>query len=194
MKYWILMAAMMISFSAHAGSDLLGMYKGYTGDSQTALTSPHRGIGELGTWLSDKVADDLQFSSGRATAKLTIIKADFSDAGYQSYLKFLNDMNFTFALRNQSLNLSSIVTSAPVLIGQGASRGRYAWLYEMPVVLTMGGQQPVSKETTIRVQLGRSAKATNDMGVLIESFSEYKDPNAAPGTDNGGGEESSGQN
>lgn len=181
---------MIISFSAQAGSELLNMYQGYEADTQSALTSPHRGVGELSTWLSDEVADDLQFSPGKAAAKLNAVRADFSEAGYQSYLKFLNDMNFTFSLQNQSLNLSSIVTSAPVLIGQGASAGRYAWVYEMPVVLTIGGQQPTSKETTIRIQIGRSAKATSDMGVLIESWSEYKDSNTAPATD----QESGGQN
>lgn len=192
MSKYLLIAALLVSVPAFAGSaDLLGMYKGYEADSQAALTQPHRGVSELSDWISDSAADALQFAPGKAAAKLVSIKPNFTEAGYQSYMAFLNGMGLTFSLQNQSLKLTSLVTAAPVLIGQGASGGRYVWVYELPVIMTIGGQTAVNKEATIRIQIGRAASATNDAQVLIESWAEYKDPNAKPAE---GAEESSGQN
>lgn len=186
MRFLILGALMTFSFAAYAGSDLLNMYKGYEADTQSALTSPHRSATELGNWVSESVANALQFTPGNSVAKLNAIKPDFSEQGYAAYAAFLNSLNLTFALQNQSLTMTSIVTAMPVLIGQGASAGRYAWMFEMPVVITIGGKQPVSKEATLRVQIGRSAAATNANGVLIENWTEFKSPDA-------GTEQNSGQ-
>jgi len=189
MKRFILIAALLVTTPVYAGSsELLGMYKGYEADSQSALTQPHRSVTELGNWLSDRVADSLQFTPGKSVAKLNAIKPDFSEQGYAAYAAFLNGLGLTFSLQNQSLNLSTIVTAMPVLIGQGASAGRYAWMFELPVVITIGGSTPVTKEATLRLQVGRSAAATNAHGVLIENWTEFKVPPPAGAT-----EESSGQ-
>lgn len=172
--------------SAQAGDDLLNMYQGYAGDTQTSLDKAHRGVDEMGAWLSETVADALNFPAGSSNRKLSALRPQFSDQGYQSYVNFLADMGFADALQKQTLTLSSVVNSAPLLIGQGSSAGRYAWAYEMKVLLTANlapGQPPVTRDTTVRIQVGRSAKGPAPNGVLIESWQEFKE---APPADSSG--------
>lgn len=184
MKTILLIALLFWSGPAFAGNDLLNMYKGYAGDTQMAPDRPHRSASELGAWLSDTVADALVFTPGTSAGKLSSIKTEFSDAGWKMYTDFLAAQGLSSALQTQTLNMSTIVNSTPLLIGQGASAGRYAWAYEMPVVLTAiaaPGQPAATREIILRVQVGRSPKGAAPHGVLIESWQEFREPPAESG-------------
>lgn len=182
MKYLVLCFALLIATPAYAADDLLGMYQSYDGDSQAALTSPHRSASELGNWLSDTVADALMFNPKDATRKLAAVRTDFSEQGYKAYLAFLSDQGFSAALQNQTLQLSTIVNSTPLLIGQGASAGRFAWAFEVPVVMTVGqsGVQPQSRNVTLRIQIGRSASGPAPNGVVVESWQVFQEGSGQP--------------
>ena len=190
MRILILCLALLCAVPAQA-EDLNSIYQGYAADTETALDQPHRGIAELGAWLSEVVANCVQFTPGNAAQKLTQIRPYFSDQGFKSYTDFLAAQGYGAMLNAQTLNLTSVVNSAPMLIGQGASAGRYAWAYEMPVVLSassMPGSDPINKTVILRIQVGRNAAATNPMGVLIESWQVFVEPPAAaanPANDSG---------
>lgn len=182
MKILLVMALVLVFAAPARAEDLMSIYKSYEGDTQMALDHPHRGVSELGSWLSDTVADALQFSPNKANAKLSAIRPYFSDQGYKTYLAFLDQMGLSVALQKQTLNLTSVVNAAPLLIGQGASAGRYAWAYEMPVVLSaMPGPDadPLSKTVTLRIQIGRNAKAPGPNGVFIESWQTFTEGDTA---------------
>lgn len=187
MKKYLLILALMIGVSpAHAGSsnaDLMNMYQGYASDTLAKLDTPHRSATELGVWLSDRVADALLFAPRDTNRKLTSLRPYFSDQGYSAYLAFLAAHGYGDKLKAQTLNLSAIVNNEPMLIGQGASAGRYAWAFEMPVVISGDG---TNKSMVLRIQLGRSAKAQPPMGVWIENWQEFKEPAEAAPTESGG--------
>lgn len=185
MKYFLLVCGLLMLNlnSARAADDLNAIYQGYAGDTQTALISPHRGIAELGGWLSNIVADALIFTPGHTADKLNAIRPYFSMQGYKAYTAFLTQMGFAPMIQAQTLSLTSIVNHTPLLIGQGVSVGRYAWAYEMPVVLSLvtpGKTEPVSHTVTLRVQIGRTNQAPAPNYVLIENWQEYKEPSPPP--------------
>lgn len=170
---FFIFALLMLVAPAKAQNELLGMYQGYTADSQLALDQPHRSHSELSGWISEVAADALIFIPMQNTQKLSALRPLFTDAGYKAYLDFLASMGFTDALQKQSLSLASIVKNEPTLIGQGASAGRYAWAFEMPMVMTSGN---ANKTAVVRIQFGRSAKGAAPHGLLIESWQEFKEP------------------
>lgn len=177
-KILILCALMMISTPAMAADDLNSIYTPYTADTERMMDKPHRGISELGAWLSETVAGTLQFSPNKAAQKLRDVRPLFTDAGFKSYTDFLAAQGYGDALQKQTLEMTSIVNSIPMLIGQGASAGRYAWAYEMQVVLTatQKGMAPVNKAITLRIQVGRNINGAAPMGVLIESWQVFTEP------------------
>ncbi|MBU6235944.1 MAG: DotI/IcmL family type IV secretion protein [Alphaproteobacteria bacterium] len=186
-------AAVLLAFAgtpALAAEDLLGMYQGYAGDSQLALDQPHRSHAELEDWVSDTVASALTYSSGKTQQKIAELRPLFTEAGFKAYMDFLTSLGFAQDIQAQTLNLSAIVNNAPVLIGQGASSGRYAWAYEMPVVMSTGepveGAPQVTKNVTIRLQIGRSAKGVEPHGLLVENWVEKKEEPAATTQDSSG--------
>jgi hypothetical protein len=173
MKKILLALAFFISMPAHAAEDLNTLYQGYAADSQVALDQPHRSLSELGTWISDMVADALMLEPASASQKIITLKANFTDGGYQSYLAFLEQTGFAGALRSQSVSLSAVANGLPTLVNQGASGGRYAWLFEIPVILTAqttSSEDPMTKPVTLRIQIGRAAKGAPPHGILIESW------------------------
>ncbi len=189
MKIWIFCIAMLAALPAYAQEDLNSIYKGYSADT-ALMTQPHRGVNELGTWLSETAAGALQFRPGKANEKLTEIRPLFTEEGFKSYIEFLTYLGLYDAVQKQTLQMSSIINSAPLLIGQGASAGRYAWAYEMQATLSAAGPSGAeqSKAITLRIQIGRSPTANNPMGVLIESWQVFVDKPASAGTPNAGGQ------
>ncbi|HEY8964037.1 MAG TPA: DotI/IcmL family type IV secretion protein, partial [Alphaproteobacteria bacterium] len=136
-------------------NELMNLYVGPKDDSLVELEKAHRSTREISDWVSDIVASSLQFEVGKTNEKLLAVKKNFSDAGYKSYLAFLSAQSFSEALRAQKLKLSTVVNGSPLLIGQGSSGGRYAWAFEMPVIMTAQGQK-AGQPINLRLQIGRS--------------------------------------
>jgi len=153
---------------------LLNLYVGPANDTLTDLNKAHRSEREIADWVSDIVATSLQFQAGQTNTKLLAVKPNFTDSGYKAYLTFLGSQPFAAALRDQTLSLNSAVNATPLLIGQGASGGRFAWAYEMPVIMTPKGQKSL-KPVTVRIQIGRNAKGAAPHGVLIENWTVYQE-------------------
>lgn len=154
--------------------DWLNMYVGPTEDTLTDLQKAHRSLREISDWVSETIADCLQFSPGRTNEKLLSVKPDFTDAGYKAYLAFLGSQPFAADLRGQTLKLITIVNDSPLLIGQGASGGRYAWMFEMPVIMTAQNQQ-AAKPVILRIQVGRRAGAPAPHGIVIENWQVFEE-------------------
>lgn len=187
MRYLLILATVFCASPALAGSskssELLNMYQGYEADTLSKLDTPHRSATELGAWLSDRVADAFLFTPKSASRKLAGLKPYFSDQGYTAFLAFLTANGYGDKLRTDTLKISAIVNNEPMLIGQGASAGRYAWAFEMPVVISGDGG---NKTIILRIQVGRSAKGPAPMGVLIENWQEFKEPAASAPSESGG--------
>jgi hypothetical protein len=164
---------------ARAADNLLDMYKPYAADTQVPLTQAHRSLKELSEWLSDKVANTLVFTRGQNAKKLEDLRPLFTEAGYASYLNFLAAYDLNKDMATESLGLSSVVNTAPTLIGQGSNATRYAWAFELPVVMTIAGTegtQAISKNVTLRIQIGRAEGAPAPHNILIENWQDYKAP------------------
>lgn len=171
----ILLGAALAVFAfipARANDELMSMYKGYAADTQTALDQPHRSVGELTDWISNIAADALVFTPNHSGDKIKKIRPYFSDNGFASYVDFLTKQGLYQSIQNQTLSLSSIVNTTPLMLGQGASAGRYAWVFEVPVVMTTGTN---SKEVTLRIQFGRANGAPEPDGIVIENWQEFSE-------------------
>lgn len=187
MKYFLMMLCVLglMAAPARAAEDLMAIYKTYEGDTNVGLDKAHRSQSELIEWLTETTASALAFAPGKTAEKLLVLRPLFSEAGYKAYTDFLTALGFGPALESKTLALGAIVDSAPLLIAQGNSTGRYAWAYEVPVVLSMPGKpgEPVaSKSITLRIQFGRSAKGVPPHGVLIENWQLLNKAPAAAAT------------
>lgn len=185
MKYILFAVMMFLALpAAQAAEDLMGIYQGYAADTQLPLDQPHRSHGELSGWVSDVIADSLTFVPGQTNRKLADIKPRFTEAGFKAYLTFLGQLGFAEDVRQQSLKLGAIVNHEPSLVGQGASGGRYAWAFDVPIVMSTGDRdstRQVTKTLNLIIQIGRSTDAPEPNGVFIENWTVKTTPQ-----DNGG--------
>jgi hypothetical protein len=180
MSRFILLVILGFCFAAapaRAADDLLDIYKPYEADTQVPLTQAHRSLTELSEWLSDTVSNALVFTRGQNAKKLETLRSLFTESGYAAYINFLTAYDLNKDIAEEGLGLSSVVNTAPALIGQGANSTRYAWAFELPVVMTIAGTeggQPISKKVTLRIQVGRAEAAPAPHQLLIENWQEYK--------------------
>ncbi len=164
---------------AVTADELQKLYSPYAADSQSALDQPHRSAEEIGRWVSEMVGMALEFKPGSAGKHLLETRPYFSDQGYAAFAAFLNNLSLGDALQKQTLTMDAIANTEPTPIGQGANAGRYAWAFEMPVVLSIAtkpGQQPATRSVVLRIQVGRSPKGADPHGTLIENWQEFKEP------------------
>lgn len=174
-----LFALLAVPAPIFAADDLMGMYQGYAADTNTPLDQPHRSHEELSQWVSETVADALIFTTGSVRPKLAQIRPEFSDAAWSGYMDFLKSTGYSDLLVSEKLSLNSIVKNEPVIVAQGSSAGRYAWVFEMPVVMTPpvpDGVVVESKTATLRMQIGRSAQGVPPHGLIIESWQVLPEP------------------
>ncbi len=158
--------------------ELLGMFAGDRPERRLTMADPHRSLREMGVWASNQAAEALQIEPGQAQKTLARNRAVFTPAGFGAYMKFLQSLPFAAALQQDKLEMTSVVDAQPLLVGQASTNGRYVWVYELPVLVTAvdhsrPGSAPRSKDITLRIQIGRSAAAKNDVGVLIENWGEF---------------------
>ncbi len=175
---------------ARAADDLLGMYQGYSGDTQVGIDQPHRSLSELADWISDTTANALLYVPGKTSQKLAAVRPLFSEQGYKAYTDFLAAQGYGPSVQAQTLSMSTIVNNAPLLIGQGASAGRYAWAFEVPVVMTVSTDPrvaPNSRKVVLRIQFGRSPQGAPPHGLLIENWQIFDEtaPQGAATQDGG---------
>jgi len=176
---------------AHAADDLLGMYQGYSADSQVGVDQPHRSLSELADWISDTTANALLYVPGKTSQKLAAIRPLFSEQGYKAYTDFLAAQGYGQSAQAQTLSMSTIVNNAPLLIGQGASAGRYAWAFEVPVVMTTSTDPrvaPNSRKVVLRIQFGRSPQGAPPHGLLIENWQVFDETAPQGNAAQGGGQ------
>jgi len=160
-------------------ADLNGLFTPPTGDTQTDLRKAHRSHDELARWLTERVARLFTFSPGSTAQDLEQARRFFTPAAYQAYLAFLGQQPYADGLRQQAIQVTAVVNAEPLLIGQGASSQRYAWAFEMPVLVSFRPANDTiaeHKHMTLRIQIGRSASGDPQNSVLIESLAEFIEP------------------
>lgn len=145
----------------------------------TALNIPHRAARDIGEWTVTHVSDVMSFGRGDYQTKLSRNKQYFDSSGYEEYRRFLQNNNLLKVLDSGQFRMRSFVKESPLLLNEGPVRGRYRWLYEIPVMITYmkpemknyENSEPVSQVLTLRVQVGRVPTSEgNQDGLLLESW------------------------
>jgi len=141
---------------------------------------PHRTPRELARWVSQAVSEVMTFDARNYDRQLTAAKDYFSDAGYAEFTTYLRQANLKSTLVQGDLRAGIIVDQEPLLLNSGAVGGIFRWLYEVPVTisytkrglreLTPDDTPVMTRQLTIRLQLGRHDEADNEDGVQIESW------------------------
>ena len=144
--------------------------------SLVPLHLPHRTTEDVSSWIMTTISESMSFDESDYRADFEQIKPLFDQGGWAQYQAFLQDKKILNVLQSGQYNVRSYVKEVPALLNDGAVSQRYRWLYDVPIMvsyLKRGARdykdvEPVNQDIVLRVQIGRSEQAGNDMGLLVE--------------------------
>ncbi|MGB0720187.1 MAG: DotI/IcmL family type IV secretion protein [Bdellovibrionales bacterium] len=143
------------------------------------LDKPHRLTHEVTDWVMQNTGFVLNFPSEDPNQDFAAIAPLFDDFGRGQFTAFLTDNNIMKVIQTRRYAVRSYVDDTPLLLNEGAVEGRYRWLYQVPVVISYMDRaiqsyrdgEAVNQKAMLQIQVGRSADAQNDDGLLFERWS-----------------------
>ncbi|HBR69032.1 MAG TPA: hypothetical protein DEA55_06625 [Rhodospirillaceae bacterium] len=158
---------------------------------EDSLNVSHRATREIGEWLMEVVSESMTFEADKYQQQMAEVATNFDEAGFKEFQTFLVESGIIEALNSQKYNVRSFVQRSPIGLNEAAVDGRYRWLFEitfMTSYMERGKENykknkvvPVNQNIIVKLQVGRSDKARNEHGVLIESWKgQVQKPPANP--------------
>ncbi len=145
------------------------------------LDEPHRTPRELSLWVSQSVSEVLTFDARNFDAQLKKAQPYFSATGYKEYQSYLQQADIKNTLHHSDLKANVIVEEPPLLLNSGAVSGVFRWLYEVQITMSYTPRElrqlhpssagEMTRQLTVRLQLGRHDDAAMGEGVRIETWS-----------------------
>jgi hypothetical protein len=148
-------------------------------ENAIALDKPNRSTGQVADWTASIAAETMTFVNENAAADLAATEKYFDAGGRAQYVAFLKDNNIQKVIDLKKYFVRSYVKESPLLLNEGPAGGRYHWLFEVPVMVSYLDRSvtdykkatPINQMIIMKVQIGRSDKASDPTGLVIEHWS-----------------------
>ncbi len=125
----------------------------------TPLDEPMMSDAALKTWTVSAVTEAFTLGHHDWRLRLAAVRDRFTDRGYDSFVKGLEDSLFLARIRDNHQVSSAVATGAPVIVHARRLRGRLAWTVEFPILVTFAAgsrrldQELVARALVVRVPL-----------------------------------------
>ena len=148
-------------------------------ESTSPLDIRHRPNSIITKWVLKVVPMLLTYKTDTYEAEYGDKVSSFSKVGVNEYVKFLQEKNILKTLKTGRYDVTGIIQDYPVVINEGPVDGSYRWLYQMNVMVTYmdagivtrnGNDNTITQELVVTTQIGRSRDASNEHGVVIETW------------------------
>ncbi|NBX74493.1 MAG: hypothetical protein EBQ89_09390, partial [Alphaproteobacteria bacterium] len=105
--------------------------------------------------------------------RLQDVAPNFTNRGWESFLKALRESRRLQAIRERRLIMDVEILAAPEVVRQGDLNGIYTWVLRVPISVKFEGDgAPPSVETELRMTAVRVSTLQSPRGVAIEQWIE----------------------
>lgn len=157
-----------------------------------SLAVSHRRPEHLSEWLTNATSEILTTDSRNYAQHMKHLATGMSEGALVEYQKFMTDTKILEQLSTQPVKMAGYVEEAPLLLNEGDLNGRYRWLFEMPVTVTLlpanaRNYKEIARpeDSTLRfivqTQVGRVEKGPSSDNVFIETWRVRPAPAAKKG-------------
>ena len=114
-------------------------------------------------------------------------KSNFTSGGWTSFQSSLQASGLLDDISSQKLNMSAIVSGAPVILFQGKLKGVYIWRVQMPLLINFQSASTKKQMNAIAtINISRVPVLTVAKGIQVSDFS-VSVSNSSSGGGNGNG-------
>ncbi len=137
----------------------------------TPLDEPIMSDAALRNWTVSAVTEAFTLGHHDWRLRLSGIREYFTDSGYESFLKGLDESLFLDRLRGNLQVASAVAQGAPVIVDTRFFAGRVGWAVEFPLLVTFSaGTRRVSQELVAQVLVMRVPLDERPAGIAIEQL------------------------
>ena len=137
----------------------------------TPLDEPIMSDAALRNWTVSAVTEAFTLGHHDWRLRLSNVREYFTDAGYESFLKGLDESLFLDRLRENLQVASAVARGAPVIVDTRHFGGRVGWAVEFPILVTFAaGTRRISQELIAQVLVMRVALDERPAGIAIEQL------------------------
>lgn len=140
---------------------------------------------EVLSWSTESVLEICNYDYLDYQYTLKKIKPLFTSAGYESYLKALEDSKNLDLVKSKKLYVSAVPTSEPFISKEGVSEeGVYKWEVQVPVMVTYkSATQLVQQQVNMALDVVRVTLPESRAGIAIHSITANVTATQSPAPD-----------
>ena len=134
----------------------------------TPIDRPIASLSDLGTWVSNSVAQAYTFDFANYRSSLSAARVNFTQAGWAGFETALQESGVLQSVLERKYVTTAVPTSAPVLVTQGRIEGRYAWKFQIPILVTyQSSERTASQNLMVNVIVVRQPETEHPRGLGI---------------------------
>lgn len=136
------------------------------------LTEPVMTEQALLNWSSDIVTSAVSLDFLEWRKKLQDIRPNFSESAFESFVGSLKTSGILDLVRNKRLNVSAVLTQAPVITKTGVLNGSMSWQIEFPLILSYESSAGVetTQKLVAQILVSRASTITTPRGIAIQQI------------------------
>lgn len=140
---------------------------------------------EVLSWSTESVLEICNYDYLNYQYTLKKIKPLFTSAGYESYIKALEDSKNLDLVKSKKLFVSAVPTSEPFISKEGVSdEGVYKWEVQVPVMVTYkSATQLVQQQVNMTLDVVRVSLPESRAGIAIHSITANVTATQTPAPD-----------
>ncbi len=122
-------------------------------------------------WASESIEQIYTYNYRNFPQVLTDIRRFFTQQGYDSYMKALNDSNNIQIVQDKRLYVAGKVREKGKVVKEGVNAGIYTWEIQIPLVVNYKtSNESTSQNIIANVEIVRVPTSDNPVGIAIHSI------------------------
>jgi intracellular multiplication protein IcmL len=171
----IILGLLFMMFFVVSNSKPQSVYFATTNDGRlvpmVALNEPNLSTPALMSWSAQAATEVMTFGFNDYRRRLQEASRNFTRTGWASFTGALDKSRILEMVQQNQQVVTAAPRSAPVLISEGMSNGRYQWQVEIPMVITyQAGSQTRADNLIVTLLIVRVSKLESPNGVGIEQW------------------------
>jgi hypothetical protein len=138
------------------------------------LALPNMGKVALTNWVSQATTQIMTFGFNDIDQRFDLSRRNFSEDGWKSFQTAMLDSGLVDSVIKLQQIITAVPQAPPTIIKEGLIRGKYRWVFEMPMLITFrsGGAKQASVKN-VRVVLEQVPTRDNPNGIGIGEWYIY---------------------
>ena len=132
------------------------------------LDRPVESLPVISAWVANAVSQSLTFSFANYRQEFANARQHFTPQGWAEFERALIDSGLLRIVRENMYVTTAVPSGAPVLSQQGLMNGRYAWRFQIPMVVSYeSAAQRMGQNMMVTVTVIRVPETENPRGLGI---------------------------